>query len=440
MLVIYIDSNIGSDTNGNGTKENPYNTLQYFIVSVAEKINSNYTIRLNGTHRLNNRRMFSDFQKSTIEIIGEALSTEIIQEVPFSEANQGGFTTFNLTIARCRYNIPENLNSDNLNIYFWTWNFYNVLFEYIPNNSYSIFLPNVKTIFRNCVKLTNTTSFLRTNRVNIIDVYDSIGYFTNGYSTIQSYWDRGGNQIGTINNYMDVLKTGLYPWISNKTLILHNGEYKKYNITWQTISSSTPTVEQFISSGMNSLSPLLDRVNGISPLDDLTGDFEVITWTDEVDSNRKLDITVLQSPQLAYPTKDISLAGVSTVDSITLTATGNSKIAISFDGGLIWKAYKNGIWETVTDAHSGMTISEINTLTGIQIEEARGDSDFIRFSYYLGDENAEVDNIQLKVSMQGTEKIASTSDYTVDYDAVNKTIIYNIKKSGTYSFNYVDTK
>ena len=44
-----------------------------------------------------------------------------------------------------------------------------------------------------------------------------------------------------------------------KTLILHNGEYKKFDTTWQTVSPTLPTKDVFMSDGMDSISPLLDR-------------------------------------------------------------------------------------------------------------------------------------------------------------------------------------
>ena len=329
--------------------------------------------------------------------------------------------------------------------------------DVIPNSYIEIIFPNEYSIGKYSISLGKTnTTYGNMASWDIIARVDGVWVTVHKGTNTQSTSTKEYEFEPVIADSIRIKCTGKYgtgswgfddfylyeamPESINKTLILHNGEYKKYNNGWQTVSTSTPTVEQFISNGMDSLSPLLDRVNNISPLDSLTGDFETVTWTDEVDSTRALEMTVLQSPQLVYPKSDILLVGVETLDKITLTATGNAKVAISFDSGLTWKAYKNGTWETVTDAHSGMTTGEINALTGMQIMEARADSDFIRFSYYLGDENAEVDNIELKVSLQGTEKIASTSDYEVDYDAVNKTIIYKFKKSGTFSVNYVDTK
>jgi len=163
--------------------------------------------------------------------------------------------------------------------------------------------------------------------------------------------------------------------------------------------------------------------------------FYTYRWTDG-DLATKVILDTIPNRQLCYPTTDISLIGVETIDKITLLSTGDAKIAISFDSGATWKAFKDGIWKTIPNAHDGMTNLELNALTTQQIELGREESNSVRFSYSLSDD-AEVDNIEMKVTMQGYEQIANTSDYSLSYDTSNKTIVYNIKKSGTYSVNYV---
>lgn len=230
-IEIYLDAINGSDTSGNGSETSPYKTLQYFCDSVAVKNNSDYKVILNkGIYEITNGNIFGQFNSGNMTIIGKGENTEIIQRVYMYQNSIGGSVDFSLLISKCKYNILTTLTGANVNGFRWKWSFYNVLFEYTPNNQTSVFSTSSKElVFRNCVKLTNTTSFLRKNS-SIISVYDSMGYFTSGYQTTQADWDKGGNIIGSIDNYMEVLNyQGEYAWITSKSLILHDGEYKKFN-------------------------------------------------------------------------------------------------------------------------------------------------------------------------------------------------------------------
>lgn len=241
-IEIYLDAINGSDTLGDGSELSPYKTIQYFCDSVAIKNNADYKVFLkNGVYEITNGTIFGQFNSGNITIIGKGENTEIVQKVYMYQNSIGGSVDFSLLIAKCKYNILTTLTGANVNGFRWKWSFYNVLFEYTPNNQTSVFSTNGKEfVLRNCVKLTNTTSFLRKNS-SVISVYDSMGYFTSGYQTTQDDWDKGGNTIGSIQNYIDLLNyQGEYAWITSKTLILHGGEYKKWNPkkpskTYQTI-------------------------------------------------------------------------------------------------------------------------------------------------------------------------------------------------------------
>lgn len=225
---IYIDALNGYDSQGNGSSSNPYKTLEYFCNYVAVKTDGDYTVYLKrGTYEIVSNNIFGQFTSGNLTIIGLGEQTEILQKTGMYANSTGGNANFTLNIAKCRYNILTSLTSYNLIGFYWKWNFYNVLFEFIPDNSYSVFSSSTSMIIRNCVKLTNSTSFLRKNS-STISVYDSMGYFTSGYSTSQSDWDKGGNSIGSVGDYVKVLKEGLYKWNTCKTFILHDGEYKKF--------------------------------------------------------------------------------------------------------------------------------------------------------------------------------------------------------------------
>ena len=70
-----------------------------------------------------------------------------------------------------------------------------------------------------------------------------------------------------------------------------------------------------------------------------------------------------------YPTTSVDLAGYASVSSITIDGT-EGHFAISFDKGTTWKAFKAGVWNTVTLANldtQGMTHTEIEALTSSNI-------------------------------------------------------------------------
>lgn len=82
-----------------------------------------------------------------------------------------------------------------------------------------------------------------------------------------------------------------------KTLILHNGEYKKFDTTWQTVSQTLPTKEQFLSNGMDSISPLLDLKVQPLPSLQMSNKSEILSENSEgkvfsktLDLNKYIDI------------------------------------------------------------------------------------------------------------------------------------------------------
>lgn len=149
---------------------------------------------------------------------------------------------------------------------------------------------------------------------------------------------------------------------------------------------------------------------------------------------------------------DISLAGVESIDTIALssvvTGSGIAKVAMSFDGGMTYKAYTGGLWVTV-DVNdkadfktNGMTEAVMASLDNVIIDMFRNGSDLLRFAYYVERADfaseAKHDSITVTVSMQGHNVIADTANYKYEYDQSTKTLTFNFTKSGTYSITYVD--
>lgn len=149
---------------------------------------------------------------------------------------------------------------------------------------------------------------------------------------------------------------------------------------------------------------------------------------------------------------DISLIGVETLDAITLnnvvSGAGIAKMALSFDKGFSWGAWDGAEWRAVDVddkadiKNNGMSASVINLLSDSELSLARGDSDSIRFAYYLErptiNDVANNDKIQLSVSMRGYNEIANTAEYSYSYDPAIKTLTITFNGNGTYQINYVD--
>ena len=594
---IYVDSVNGLDSN-DGSINAPYKTLQYVLSNKIPKSNVYHQIELaEGSYIISTSTSFSTFTSGKLLILGKGANTEIVQSIGLNSNALAGSRTFSLTIAKCKYNILTNLNSHNLNAPLYEWNFKNILFEYAPNNAYSVFYSGNMIQFDHCVKLTSSTSFLRTTEGSI-RVTNSIGYFTSGYGTSEVKWNISGNTLNTIDNYKSILNSGEFSWVSSYSLIYDQGSYKTYvpeipemqpqplfpimtsnttpspyvasessvystsypaskamdgilsndnkwlasnnsypqwikikldkikraeklslscansiqtfykwklqgsnddslwydllsydndtppintyrdydiinsgeylyyrlymeagngipsisgfrlldsgqpliNGYWKTLKSEYLTSSDFLAEGITDINKItIITSNGTTPISALSNKFKILSYftQDRYSSDIKLKAKPLNTNQLVYSSGDVSLVGVESIDSINLTASSDSKVTISFDSGLTEHAYLNGVWENVVDASFGMTPSEINSLTPLIVKELRGDSNTIRFNYYLT-ENSYIDKIQMTVSMQGYEKLADTKDYSLSYNQSARKLIYNITKSGTYSVNYVD--
>ena len=130
----------------------------------------------------------------------------------------------------------------------------------------------------------------------------------------------------------------------NKTLILHNGEYKKWDVTngWTTVSSTLPSSTLFLSDGMDSLPNQLDGLND---------NFEVVTWTDETDSNRTLELNAIPSPQFIAKATVSNIKGtlsdIILNDSSTFTTYSNVRLLLTNDNST-WYKWNGANFENVT--------------------------------------------------------------------------------------------
>lgn len=88
-------------------------------------------------------------------------------------------------------------------------------------------------------------------------VGSSVGYYPVSYGSINVGSSLAGESI-FINYSLPLMLKVLSN--DNKSFILYDGDYKKWNEgQWESISSTSPSYIQFIEQGIDNLSPLLDR-------------------------------------------------------------------------------------------------------------------------------------------------------------------------------------
>lgn len=258
------------------------------------------------------------------------------------------------------------------------------------------------------------------------------------YFMVGAHSSTATGTITVTNPYSYTVPVGYTNYLKSTKFLVQlklNNQYLYLNQSSQwTVLPNAPTNQDFINYGMDTITAQIQQ-----SLEAQYGkQYRFLLWT-----AGKLYIKAVQkavpNPQLIHPNGDISLVNVETIDSLLLTATGNTKVAISFDSGLTWQAHDGTSWNTVADASNGMTVAQLNALTSAMLDGARNGSNFIRFSYWLGDETASIDKIKMVVTMKGYEQLANTKDYNVSYDQATKTLSYTINKNGTYTVNYVDT-
>ena len=208
--------------------------------------------------------------------------------------------------------------------------------------------------------------------------------------------------------------------------------YLDENSTW-TLLGHNPTAQDFEDLGVN-------EINGTQLRDfesNYGKQYRVYMWNDG-EQFKTGKLKAIPQNTSAIQVTDAQLFGVDKLDSVTVNATGNGCIAISVDNGVAWMSYSGGQWNTVSNISQGMTFAEFNALTSQQLEDLRGDSNTIRFAYYLTGDTV-IDKIEIRVTLTGIPAFANKSDYNMNYDPTTKTITYVINKSGRYIANYTNT-
>jgi len=270
----------------------------------------------------------------------------------------------------------------------------------------------------------------------------SNGYGNLTFSSLYSYVANNLAGVGLYKNtlyfanYYDrrISKFDITKLTISKMLLRNGQEYYYYsNSQWVSLGSN-PTREQIITHGMESITA--SQISEFEALYGLT--WYPIRWADEEDSSETGTLNATPYPQILTAKNSIQLTGVVSC-TFQWTATGGSRLALSVDDGVTYHAFKNGIWVNVAnDMSNAMTVTEYTAMTWEQYRLLAGDSNFLKHQYYIPN-NSTIDDTLITAELMGTNKLANTSDYSVAYDQSKKTITINIKKSGTFFANVLDT-
>lgn len=246
----------------------------------------------------------------------------------------------------------------------------------------------------------------------------------------------------------------------NKTLILcSDGSYKKYvpPSTWQTVTSTTPTQSQFLTDGIDDLSTISqsawETLAQTSPQIELvqykpTGNVILNVGQTYLDIQKETAYNSLPLGQIIIEDTETNIFGDFKQILATNLDFGNSngivKYAVSFDNGLMWYAYKQGVWRIVslnsvdTFKLNGMTVSEINAIPSSEIM-TKATNRKIKFAYVIEESasvtvNAQIDKVQL-ISNVGTNttKINQLSMYLLNTVATINMSLQGAKLTGSVS-------
>ncbi len=189
---IYIDSNTGDDTTGDGTSSNPYKTLAKIATAGIVQNDYTYGIILNsGTYDLTSS-IFTLTNNKSINIIGNREKT-ILNVGELYANNSGGSTQYDVNLYRLIWHGTSKANNT---ISLKTkMDLYNVVFNLdYKNHEYSYFSSNNEYEFYNCTLPDNTSKLLRTTG-GTLKLTNCYGGFSSGYGTNENSWNYQTNTI-----------------------------------------------------------------------------------------------------------------------------------------------------------------------------------------------------------------------------------------------------
>ncbi|WP_339194089.1 discoidin domain-containing protein [Paenibacillus sp. FSL P4-0176] len=178
-----------------------------------------------------------------------------------------------------------------------------------------------------------------------------------------------------------------------------------------------------------------------SPLDELEGDFDVVTWSDN-NISKIASASSIPSPQSVIQTDDYYMYGdlLLIVDKLNST-NGTLRYAVSFNEGSTWEVCKFGKWRTIdissqlTFKKNGMSHYDISLINSTALKN-KGNK--IRFAYYIednihnSDPGISIDSMKLNInSATETIKMDNVAFYVLNTNATIQLSLTGSKLTGT---------
>lgn len=170
-----------------------------------------------------------------------------------------------------------------------------------------------------------------------------------------------------------------------------------------------------------------------SPLDELDGTVEFVTWTNaelKPGDENVLSYTGIPLGQFTKLASNVSLKGNLTKFTTSETAASNkgiSRYLLSGDG-VTWKTYQNGTWTTVDTTNKdiiiqkGMTATELNALSEMEISQLSTTA--FNIGIFLDED---------------TRKIQETAIESVEYNEISPSLTAQVNDAKLYILNTTST-
>lgn len=196
---IYIDANNGNDTNGDGSREKPYATLDKIANSGIIENGYSYGIILrDGTYSLTNN-IVTLSTNSDLNIIGNKQNTKLYSELECGTGSGIGSENYKINFYRL---VLEDNSYQPYEIFIKNpISFYNVVFNYEYNPGYGYILPgNYENEMKNCT-IVNGQKFLTLQLgEKTMKLTNCYGKILSGYITEEKDWNYQTNYITSTPN------------------------------------------------------------------------------------------------------------------------------------------------------------------------------------------------------------------------------------------------
>lgn len=187
----------------------------------------------------------------------------------------------------------------------------------------------------------------------------------------------------------------------------------------------------------NKTSANLNLISNQSPLDDLDGEFELVTYTDDsFVNNLKANINAFPLGQIVVEKNDLTFYGL--LNKVTInkpfddTLNSEAKVAMSFDSGVTWFSYDGNQWISI-DITSESDFSQkcmyFNYVEKISksIFDIKMKDNKIRFAYYI-------DETPLGARKSKVKNITTIQKQALETPSLNKSSFYIVNTLSTIDF------